>query len=246
MTTFVSIFFYLIVLIWSLAVFAVMLAVFVLTVLFDRERVVLHWLSRLWARSLFVLNPVWRLKVYGKENIDPRKAYVVTVNHQSFLDIPLMYALPRINFKWVAKTWVYKWPLFGAVMWLHGDITVSGSGSVKKTKVMMDEGKKHLEKGTSIIIFPEGTRSRDGEIHRYKEGAFLLAREAGVPVLPCVINGAKGFLKGWRVQKAAFEISIMPPVSAEKAGGMETRDLTELVRDASVAELARLRKDGKR
>lgn len=242
LTAVVSILFYVVVLVWSLAVFFVMLVLFLLTALFDRERVVLHWMSRLWARSVFFLNPLWRLKVYGKENVDTKKAYVVTVNHQSFLDIPLMYVLPHINFKWVAKTWVYRWPIFGAVMWLHGDITVSGKGSVKKTKKMMDEGKAHLKKNTSIIIFPEGTRSKNGEIHNFKEGAFLLAKEAGVAVLPCVINGAKGFLKGWRVQKVRLEVSIMPAISAERIAAEDPREVMREVRDASVSELARLRK----
>lgn len=245
LTAIVSIFFYALVLVWSLAVFAVMLVLYVFTVPFDRERIVLHAVSRMWARSLFMFNPLWKVKVYGRENIDPSKAYVITLNHQSFLDIPLMYALRDINFKWVAKTWVYRIPLFGAVMWLHGDITVSEKGSVRMTKVMMDRGKKHLAAGTSVIIFPEGTRSQDGEIHRFKDGAFTLAREAGVPLLPCVINGAKDYLNGWRVRKNVFEISIMPPVSAEVVKETPTRELREEVREKSVAELARLRERNK-
>jgi 1-acyl-sn-glycerol-3-phosphate acyltransferase len=245
LTAIVSVFFYIVVLVWSLAVFGVMLVLYVLTVPFDRERIVLHAVSRMWARSLFWLNPLWKLKVYGLENVDPSRAYVITVNHQSFLDIPLMYAIRGINFKWVAKTWVYRIPLFGAVMWLHGDITVSEKGSVRMTKVMMDKGKKHLSAGTSVIIFPEGTRSQDGEIHRFKDGAFTLAREAGVPVLPCVINGAKDYLNGWRVRKNVFEISIMSPIDARVVKETPARELREEVREKSVVELARLRERNK-
>lgn len=241
LTGVVSILFYIVILAWSLAAFFVMVALYLLTVLFDRERVVLHWVSRLWARSLFWLNPPWEVRVIGRENVDRRKAYVVTVNHQSFLDIPLMYALPYLNFKWVAKTWVYRWPLFGEVMWLHGDITVSEKGSVGKTKKMMDEGRKRLRNGTSIIIFPEGTRSANGEIGNFKEGAFTLAREAGVPVLPCVINGARGFMKGWRFRKALFEVSILPEIPAATVAALAPREVMRMDRELSVAELARLR-----
>ena len=116
LTALVSIFYYIILLVWSLVYFVFMLVVFALTVLFDRERTMLHIASRFWARSIFFLNPLWRLCVTGKDNIDPSKAYVITVNHQSMLDIPLMYALPCLNFKWVSKQGVYKWPLFGVVL----------------------------------------------------------------------------------------------------------------------------------
>ena len=124
LTAIVSILYYLVLLAWSLAYFVFMLLLFALTVAFDRERKALHAASRFWARSIFFLNPLWRLRVEGREHIDPKGAYVVTVNHQSMVDIPLMYVLPKINFKWVAKSGVYKWPLFGVVLWLHGDITV--------------------------------------------------------------------------------------------------------------------------
>lgn len=239
LTAIISILYYLAVGLWSLLLFAVMVVLYLTTVLFDRERIVLHTISRLWARSLFWLNPLWKVKVYGRENIDPSKAYVITVNHQSFLDIPLMYALRGINFKWVAKTWVYRIPLFGEVMWLHGDITVSEKGSVRKTKKMMDEGRRHLAAGTSVIIFPEGTRSSDGQIGRFKDGAFSLAREAGTALLPCVINGVKdaggrSYMKGWRVCRNLFEITVLPAVRAEVVSQSQPRELREEVRERTI------------
>ena len=99
LTAIVSILYYLVLLAWSLAYFVFMLLLFALTVAFDRERKALHAASRFWARSIFFLNPLWRLRVEGREHINPKGAYVVTVNHQSMVDIPLMYVLPKINFK---------------------------------------------------------------------------------------------------------------------------------------------------
>lgn len=241
MTAIISVCYYIVLLIWSLAYFIFMLVLFVATVAFDRERVALHAASRFWARSIFLLNPLWRLRIEGREQIDPKAAYVITVNHQSMLDIPLMYALPRLNFKWVSKKEVYKWPLFGVVLWLHGDITVDTKGSVRKTLAFMEKGMAHLCRGTSIIIFPEGSRSRDGQIHNFKEGAFLLAREAGVPILPCVIDGGKTFAQGWRVRRNTFTIRILKPVPAETVREMETRQLMADVRSRTVDTLQAIR-----
>lgn len=241
LTALVSILYYAVVAAWSLAYFVFMLLLFAATAAFDRERLVLHKASRFWAMSIFTLNPLWKLRVEGKENIDPGRAYVVTVNHQSMLDIPLMYSLPHLNFKWVAKKGVYKWPLFGVVLWLHGDITVDDKGSVRKTLGFMNKGLEHLGRGTSVVIFPEGTRSRDGEIHNFKEGAFLLAKEADVPLLPCVIDGAKSFVKGWRVQRNIFTVSITPAIPAQTVRETPTREVLAAVRVRTVEELAEIR-----
>lgn len=241
LTALISLLYYAAVAVWSLAYFVFMLLLFAATAAFDRERVVLHRASRFWAMSLFRINPLWKLRVEGKDNIDPRLAYVVTVNHQSMLDIPLMYSLPHLNFKWVAKKGVYKWPLFGVVLWLHGDIIVDDKGSVRRTLVFMNKGLERLKHNTSVVIFPEGSRSRDGEIHNFKEGAFLLAKQAGVPVLPCVIDGAKTFIKGWRVQRNVFTVSIMPAIPAETVREAATRELLAEVRMRTVKELAAIR-----
>ncbi len=241
MRTVVSIYYYTVILVWSLSYFVLMCVAWLLTVLPDRERIVLHRMSHLWAKSIVWLNPLWKLKVTGRENVRRDGRYVVTVNHQSMIDIPLMYVLPRINFKWVAKREVYRWPLFGAVLWLHGDITVE-EGSVKAARGFIAKGRERLRRGTSVVIFPEGTRSRDGEIHNYKEGAFLLAREAGVEILPCVMNGVKDFTKGWRVNPTTFEIAILPPVEAERVAELPVRRLMAEVREASISKLGELRK----
>ncbi len=240
MRTIVSLIYYPTVLAWSLFYFVLMWVVWLLTVLFDRERLVLHKMSYLWAESIVWLNPLWKLKVTGRENVCRGGRYVVTVNHQSMVDIPLMYVLPRINFKWVAKREVYRWPLFGAVLWLHGDITVA-EGSVRAARGFIAKGVQRLRRGTSVIIFPEGTRSRNGAIHNYKEGAFMLAKEAGVEILPCVMNGVKEFVKGWRVNPTTFEIAIMPPVAAERVAELPVRQLMAEVREASISKLGELR-----
>lgn len=240
---FVSILYYAVVLVWSIAYFCFILVLFLSTVLFDPERVVLHKASWFWAMSIFALNPFCKLKIVGREHIAPGGVYVVTVNHQSMIDIPLMYALPKLNFKWVAKSGVYKWPLFGVVLWLHGDITVDEKGSVKKAKGFISKGVEHLKRGTSVTMFPEGTRSRDGEIHNFKEGAFLLAKEAGVQILPCVIDGCQTITKGWRLAPNTFYVRITPPVPAATVQATATRELMGIVRERTIKTLAEVREE---
>lgn len=239
-TAIISILYYLVMAVWAVVYFLFTAVVFLLTVPFDKERVVLHAASRIWARSIVWINPLWSMKVTGRENVDRKGVYVITVNHQSMLDIPIMYVLPGLNFKWVSKDFVYKIPIFGEMLWMHGDIVIR-SGSIRTTKEFMVKGKRRLKAGTSIVMFPEGTRSRDGEIHRFKSGAALLAQEAGVGILPCVINGAKGYIKGWRVQCTRFEVAIMPPVSAAEVAEDGVESVTLKIHDMSVAKLAELR-----
>ncbi len=236
----VTVFYFLVLAIWSVAYFLFVVLVFALTVAFDKERLLLHKVSRVWAKSMFLMNPLWKIRFEGRENLDVDKNYVITVNHQSMLDIPLLYVLPHINFKWVAKREVYRWPLFGQVLWMHGDITVE-QGAVKSRYDLIRKGTAHLGRGTSIIIFPEGTRSKTGEIGNFKEGAFLLAKEAGVEILPCVIDGTKTPFKGWKTVPNTFTVKVMKPIPAELVNTLGTRELMGRVRETTVTELKEIR-----
>ena len=215
--------------------------IFLLTVPFDRQRAVLHHASRFWAKAIYAW-PLWKVKVEGRENIARGVPYVVTVNHQAMLDIPLMYVLP-FNFKWVSKREVYKIPIFGMVLWMHGDIAIE-RGAASSTKKMVHEADDYLKAGTSVIIFPEGTRTRDGRVHRFKEGAFLVARSAGVGILPCVIEGTGSLSDGWRLKMPhTFTVRILPPVSAEEVARTEIKTLAAEVNRRIEREHALLRPD---
>ena len=98
-------------------------------------------------------------------------------------------------------------------------------------------GKKWINRGASIAIFPEGTRSKDGEIHRFKSGAFTLAKEAGVPILPVVLHGSDTlFANGWRLPwRHTFRVEVLDPVPAEVVASMEVKELSEMVREKMVA-----------
>ncbi len=206
---------YLIVLaLFTVAMFLVFCIAWLLTVPFDPcKRRVIHFLSRCWSKGMYIIHPWWRVRVEGLENI-PRGGgpYVVVSNHQAMLDIPLLYALP-LNFKWVSKREVYKIPIFGWVLWMHGDVAIErgGASSVKK---MFADCNSYLKRGVSVIIFPEGTRTRTGRMGPFKEGALLLARQSNTPLLPVVIDGTyDAFTKGM-VGPHTFRVRILPPVAS--------------------------------
>jgi 1-acyl-sn-glycerol-3-phosphate acyltransferase len=146
------------------------------------------WLAHLtWSRQLLWLGGL-PLTVRGLENIDRKQSYVVCVNHQSLLDIPVLFAALPIPIRFLAKKSLFYIPIFGWSLWAAGFIPVDRNGG-KKARDSLKHAASKIRNGRSVTVFPEGTRSPDGEIHEFKAGAFILAIESGSPVLPVVIKG---------------------------------------------------------
>ena len=209
---------------------------------FERGRRVVHELSRVLVRIFFFLPPRWRQRVIGRELIDRRQPYVIVLNHNTVIDIPTLYYLP-LNFRWVSKREVFRVPFFGQFLVLHGDICIDRGRAAEAMEQLLREGRKWIGRGASVAIFPEGTRSKDGEIHRFKAGAFALAKEAGVPILPVVMDGTKTLIRrnllfDWGNRIA---IRVLPPVPAERVAATETHELMAEVHDAMCAALAEIR-----
>ena len=155
---------------------------------FDRGRRVVHELSRILVRIFFFIPLRWRQRVEGRELIDRRKQYVIVINHNTVIDIPTLYYLP-LNFRWVSKREVFRVPFFGQYLVLHGDICIDRGRAAEALEQMVRKGRMWISRGASVAIFPEGTRSKDGEIHRFKAGALAPAREAGGGGPPGVLWG---------------------------------------------------------
>lgn len=205
---------------------------------FDRSRRTVHELSRLLVRIFFFIPPFWRQRVIGREFVDKRKSYVIVLNHNTVIDIPTLYYLP-LNFRWVSKREVFRVPFFGQFLVLHGDICIDRGRAAAARDQMVAEGTKWLRRGASVAVFPEGTRSKDGQIHRFKTGAFTLAKEAGVAVLPVVLEGTatligKNYLFNWRNR---ITVRVLPPVSAERVAATEVHELAQQVHDDMTAAL---------
>jgi 1-acyl-sn-glycerol-3-phosphate acyltransferase len=168
--------------------FAVAVVIRVLTFPFDRRRVVQHLWSCVWAQFYIWTNPLWRQRVAGRERCPWGGAVVYAANHASIMDIAVLYGLYR-PFKWIAKAELMNTPFIGWNMRLNDYVEVA-RGDRESIKVMMARCRDHLEAGNPLMMFPEGTRSPDGRLQAFKDGAFKLAIEASCPVIPCAITGA--------------------------------------------------------
>lgn len=208
---------------------------------FDKSRRLVHECSRYMTWVFFGLPPRVRRTIDGVENIDRRKSYVIVFNHTSGVDIIAAYKIP-LNFRWVSKREVFRIPFFGPMLLVHGDIPIERGNAAAAMAKVVHQGKIWLGRGASVAIFPEGTRSKDGEIHRFKAGAFTLAKEAGVEILPVVMTGTASMFRGWRMNWTnRIRIRVLPPVSVEEAASMEIKELAQTVQERMMAALAELR-----
>lgn len=196
---------------------------------FDRNRAVAGRFLRIVGVLISMTFPPWRLRVVGRWPAE-RGPFVVVANHQSILDILLLSRLPR-EMKWVAKEELFRIPWIGWMLRMTGDIAVkrgdAGSGSEALAKA-----KDYLAHGMSVIFFPEGTRSKTGRLLPFKSGAFRLAIEAGVPVLPVAVWGTgAGMPKGspW-VRPCRAVARILEPVATAGLGLDDTTRLRDEVR----------------
>lgn len=225
--------------------FIISIIVLAVTYPFDKSRYWVHVCSRCICWLLYDFPPTIRRTIDGVENIEKGKAYVITMNHNSGFDIFAAYKIP-LNFRWVSKREVFRIPFMGPLLTIHGDIPIErGSASVAMAKVIRD-GKLWLSRGASVAIFPEGTRSKTGEINRFKNGAFNLAKEAGVEILPIVMTGTNEFFrKGsfWVNWRNRVGIRVLKPISVDEIASMESKDLSVMVHDRMADALAELRSD---
>ena len=141
-----------------------------------------HW-SRFSCYGMFIT-----VKVEGTENISNNESYIFAANHQSVYDIFLVYGWLDSRFKWIMKKELRKIPLVGAACEAAGHIFIDRS-SPMAAKKSIDDASRKLVNGSSVVIFPEGTRSKDGKLGKFKRGAFTLASEIKLPIVPLTIKG---------------------------------------------------------
>ena len=237
-----SFLFYIFVFAWSSMIYIVTFIALPLCYPFDKKRFVVHKLSKWLTDSFFGFGLVMKRKVEGIENLDPKATYVMVLNHNSMVDILSIYNLPLV-FKWVSKKEVYRIPIVGRLLLAHGDIVINRASTKEAMQLVHTRGKEWLAKGASVAIFPEGTRSKDGEIHNFKAGAFILAKDAEVPILPIVLEGTdrvvrKGFFMNWSNR---ITIKILPPVSKQDVIERPIKEVMAEVHDNMVNALAEIR-----
>ncbi|HEY6880558.1 MAG TPA: lysophospholipid acyltransferase family protein [Polyangiales bacterium] len=209
---------------------------------FDSERKWLHKYTSAWAYHYVKLMPLWKPSFSGVDHIEDGRTYVLVANHQSLGDILVLFGLFK-HFKWVSKRSVFKVPFIGWNMWLNDYVGLT-RGDKQSIAKMLDECRDHLRAGSSVMLFPEGTRSTDGEIKSFKHGAFTLAKELGLSVVPIVIDGTRDALPKHGLlfpQSApiAIRIHVLEPVPPDAA--QDARSLSDLVRGRMMSELAAMR-----
>jgi 1-acyl-sn-glycerol-3-phosphate acyltransferase len=181
------------------------------------------------------LNPFWNFRVVDEVHPDPRRPYVFVANHQSNAD-PFLVAMVPWEMKWLSKKSIFDIPLLGWMMRVAGDVELD-RGNKESARRAMTQMRARLDRKLSVIIFPQGTRSPDGTVGEFREGAFRLAIEAGVDVVPLAVAGtAESLPKGsLAFTKTSATVTVLPPVSTR---GLTVEDAPRLAQRVR-AELAR-------
>src|SRR5438552_16263590 len=222
----------------SILLFPVAVLLWAVTAPFDRRRVLLHRFTCFWASLYTWLNPAWRVEVHGREKIRRDATYVIVANHQSLLDILVLFRL-FVHFKWVSKIENFRVPFIGWNMALNRYIKLT-RGSRESVARMMAECERTLAEGSSVMIFPEGTRSHDGRLQHFKPGAFALAQRARAAILPIVVEGTARALpkRGFVLQgRHAIRIRVLDEIPYVAFAERPVEALSEDVRGRFVAAL---------
>ena len=177
------------------------------------------------------LNPLWTFSVSGEVPTDGRLPYVAVSNHESFVDILLISHLP-FEMKWMSKSEFFKIPFVGWAMWLAGDIKLERGDKKSGAKALI-ECRDRLDKDVSVMIFPEGTRSKTGELQEFKDGAFRIAIQAQAPILPLAVLGTRTALikHDWRFGYSHAEVRVLDPIPTEGLTKDDVPDLRDRTRE---------------
>jgi len=222
----------------SALLFPVTFLIWLLTVLFDRRRFILHKATCCWADLMLGINPYWKTRVEGRKKIDPKTTYVMVSNHQSGTDILLLFRLYR-HYKWVAKQSLFYWPFIGWNMWLNGYISITRTRGRSKL-MMMDKAANAVRDGNSVMLFPEGTRTRDGNIQPFKTGAFRLALDTKSPILPVAIKGTYSAINKNSLlihKNYNIKLVVLDPIPFEEIAQLDPKEIATKVHDLIRAEL---------
>ncbi|MCF8345632.1 MAG: 1-acyl-sn-glycerol-3-phosphate acyltransferase [Bacteroidales bacterium] len=228
-----SILTWLVMLITSLIITPAFLLVWLLTSWWDRRRLAVHMMGTFWAWHYQSLVVFWKLKMDGRSKIPWNRPVVLIANHRSLVDILALYKVRR-PFKWVSKAENFKLPFVGMVLSLSNCVRINRE-SIRSGLQFITQAEKEMKKGSSVMIFPEGTRSRTGEMRTFRDGAFVLAKKMQTGIIPIVHTGTENtFLhgkNGWILKgKTVIKISVLDEIPAEQVMEMDIQSLKTLAR----------------
>ncbi|UCC66602.1 MAG: 1-acyl-sn-glycerol-3-phosphate acyltransferase [Deltaproteobacteria bacterium] len=216
--------------VWScIAVFTLVLGVMsFLTFPFDRRGKAVHLYARLWGWLILLANGV-KVRVRGLGNIESKRPYIYMCNHLGSFDIFALLAYLPVQFRWLAKVELFRIPILGWAMSTAGYISLDRSER-KRAYRSIEIAAQKIREGTSVIIFPEGSRSLDGTLQPFMKGGFTLAIKAGVPIVPTTIDGTWEIMPrdSLRIRKGEIGIVIDRPIETT---GLAMKNREKLMKD---------------
>lgn len=216
----------------SILLSPVLVLIWLVTRPFDRQLRVLHLFCCFWGALYIWVNPLWSLKIINRKGFDDTKAHIIVCNHQSLVDILVVNSLFK-HFKWTSKVENFRLPFVGWVLSLNNSIPVYRGAKDAYSK-FMHQALKTLKANSSIVIFPEGTRSPDGKMGKFKDGAFMLAHEAKITILPMVLDGTFAAVpkKGWIIKRRQeIFLKVLSPIPYSSFADLSVKDTTSMIRN---------------
>jgi 1-acyl-sn-glycerol-3-phosphate acyltransferase len=206
------------------------------TLVLRREAASVQGLAEWWARSICWVSGV-EVAVTGIGQLDRAKPYIFAANHQSQFDILVLQGFLGVDFRWLAKKELFRVFIWGPAMRRAGYIPIDRSHGRQAIK-SLDEAAQKIAAGTSVIIFPEGTRSKDGELHDFKAGAMVLAIKSGVPIVPVAILGTYEILPKGKllVTPGKVQVRVGHPIATKHCSAKDKHELARVSQEA-VADL---------
>jgi 1-acyl-sn-glycerol-3-phosphate acyltransferase len=188
-------------------------------------------IARVWARSLLRIAGV-RVEASGLEKIDLSKPFVIAANHASYMDTPVILDKIGLQFRFLAKEGLFKIPLLGTHLKLAGHVPVPQKDPRAAIRTMQSAAENIREKGISMLIFPEGGRTRDGNLQEFREGVAYIAIKAGVAIIPVGLTGTRGIVPMGSaiVRRGRVALRVGDPISTEGLSLKDRQKLTEEVR----------------
>lgn len=185
-----------------------------------------------WAR-LTAYAAFMRVKISGRDNIDPKQSYVVVVNHQSAMDIIALYGWLGIDFRWVMKQEIRKVPFLGYACYRVGHVYIDRKNQAAAIH-SLEAAKERIHSGTSVLFFPEGTRTESSALKPFKKGAFKMALDLGLPILPITLSGTDHVMptKTLELMPGKVNMTIHPAISTAE---MTEENIDELMQQSFTA-----------
>ena len=209
----------------------IMATVVIIVAIFSRDGNLPHLVARAWARSILFVSGI-QVHVNGLENLNVGGSCILMPNHQSNFDIPVLLGCLPVQFRWLAKAELFKIPIFGRGMRGCGYISIDRSNR-KSAFQSLTEAAAKIRNGVSVLIFPEGTRSWDGNILPFKKGGFVLSVDAGVPIVPIIIFNTGSIMPKGKllIRTQSVRMDILTPIPTSGYTRKTKDDLMEFVRN---------------